>query len=336
MVEEGVDNMKKKILAVFMVFIIMLFLVPTVVNAKQAVNLEEIVGTWEGEAMKKHTRSFKELGEYVPFSIVIRRDGTGEANLLGVSIPIEFTHGSNFVEGGAYSGGSIGGSLLIDPENRGYYDSYDFDGRVWREDDWIVLEAPVLCEYSTEKFFLDIGLKKEVPLVGHTGGDEKGFPIEVAIGGAAIGAAVVVILKVAKKRKTAPQKAGKVSSSEGEKEGKQDQDQPEGYILNISEDNVSVSPETSAQLIATVLRVFADGSTQRDPSAPITVSLKPNSDLQVIPLKGFGEVSLSISQKSAEPMSIEEYIDITTVVSGGQKTARVKVSAAPAVQVVFF
>ncbi len=170
-----------------------------------------------------------------------------------------------------------------------------------------------------------------------TGDDEGRFPIEVVIGGgAAIGAAVTVILKKAKKGRVAPQKADRITSPEGRGENKQDQDQPEGYILNISEDNIFITPETSAQLIVTVLRVFADGNTQKDPSAPITVSLEPNSNLQVVPLKGFGEISVSISQKNAESMNIEEYINVTTLVPGSQKTAKVKVSAAPAVQMVFF
>ena len=166
-----------------------------------------------------------------------------------------------------------------------------------------------------------------------TGDDEEGS-IEVVIGGAAIGAAVTVILRRLKKEGSTP-KADRITSPEGRGENKPRSRPPEGYILNISEDNIFITPETSAQLIVTVLRVFCRWQHTRS-FRSITVSLEPNSNLQVVPLKGFGEISVSISQKNAESMNIEEYINVTTLVPGSQKTAKVKVSAAPAVQMVFF
>ncbi len=167
--------------------------------------------------------------------------------------------------------------------------------------------------------------------------EDEEIPFEVIIGGAAVGGAAVIMINRARK-KAASKKGGKSSSGTNSNKTKKEQkkDQPSGYILNISQDNVFVTPQTPAQIAITVLRVLADGKTKVEPSAPITVSLKPDSSIQVLPLNGFGQVMLSISQKDTDPKNSEEYINIAATVPGAQKTAQVKVSIAQNARVVFF
>lgn len=153
--------------------------------------------------------------------------------------------------------------------------------------------------------------------------EDEEIPFEVVIGGAAVGGAAVIMINRARKKKAASKK-------------EQKKDQPVGYILNISQDNVFVAPQTPAQIVITVLRVLPDGKTLVESSAPITVSLKPDSSIQALPLNGFGQIMLSISQKDANSKNPEEYINIAATVPGAQKTAQVKVSIAPNARVVFF
>lgn len=164
--------------------------------------------------------------------------------------------------------------------------------------------------------------------------DDEEIPFEVVIGGGAIvGGAVVIIIRRAKKKKASTKKHSKASSKE---QKEKNQDQPVGYILNISQDNVFVTPQTPAQITITVLRVYADKKTQIEPAAPITVSLKSDSDIQALPTNGFGQVLLYIYQKDADSKSTEEYINIIATVPGAQKTAQVKVNLTPSARVVFF
>lgn len=164
--------------------------------------------------------------------------------------------------------------------------------------------------------------------------EDEEIPFEVVIGGGAIiGGAIVIIVKRAKQKKAATKKHSKASSRE---QKEKNQDQPVGYILNISQDNVFVTPQTPAQITITVLRVYADQRTQIEPSAPVSVSLKSDSDIQALPANGFGQVLLNIYQKNADSKSAEEYINIIASVPGAQKSAQVKVNLAPKARVVFF
>lgn len=141
------------------------------------------------------------------------------------------------------------------------------------------------------------------------------------------------MIRNARKKKAAAKKSKKASTRENQK---QDRDEPVGYILNISHDNVAITPQTPAQIKITVLRVYADQRTQIEPSAPITVSITLDSDLQVLPPNGFGQMLLSIYQKNADPQSAEQYINVVANVPGAQKTAQIKVNLTPRARVVFF
>lgn len=163
--------------------------------------------------------------------------------------------------------------------------------------------------------------------------DDEEIPFEVVIGGGVIiGGAAVIIIRNARKKKAA-KKSKKPSSREKQK---QDREQPVGYILNLSHNNVAITPQTPAQITITVLRVYADQRTQIEPSAPITVSTNPDSDIQVLPPNGFGQILLSIYQKDSDPKSAEEFINIIATVPGAQKTAQIKVNLTPRARVVFF
>lgn len=164
--------------------------------------------------------------------------------------------------------------------------------------------------------------------------DDEEIPFEVVIGGGAIvGGAVVIIIRRAKKKKAATKSHNKTSPKE---KTEKSQNQPVGYILNLSQDNVFVTPQAPAKITVTVLRVYADQRTQIEPSAPITVSFKPDSGIQVLPPDGFGQVILSIYQKDADTKNSEEYVNIIATVPGAQKSAQVKVTITPKARVVFF
>lgn len=164
--------------------------------------------------------------------------------------------------------------------------------------------------------------------------EEEEIPFEVVIGGGAIvGGAAVIMIRNARKKKAAAKKSKKASPRENQK---QDRDEPVGYILNISHDNVAITPQAPVQITITVLRVYDDQRTQIEPSAPINVSVKPDSDLQVLPPNGFGQMLLSIYQKNADPQSAEQYVNIAANVPGAQKTAQIKVNLTPRARVVFF
>lgn len=164
--------------------------------------------------------------------------------------------------------------------------------------------------------------------------DDEEIPFEVVIGGGAIiGGAVVIMIKRAQKKKAATTKPGKASSKE---QKEKNQDQPVGYILNLSQDNVFVTPQAPAKITVTVLRVYADQRTQIEPSAPITVSFKPDSGIEVLPPNGYGQLLLSIYQKDSDPINSEEYVNIIATVPGAQKSAQVKVTLTRKARVVFF
>ncbi len=164
-------------------------------------------------------------------------------------------------------------------------------------------------------------------------GDED-IPFEVVVGGGAIvGGAVVIMIRRARKKKAATKNHSKTSPKE---KTEKNQDQPVGYILNLSQDNVFVTPQAPAKITVTVLRVYADQRTQIEPSTPITVSFKPDSGIEVLPPNGYGQLLLSIYQKDSDPISSEEYVNIIATIPGAQKSAQVKVTLTPKARVVFF
>ena len=151
---------------------------------------------------------------------------------------------------------------------------------------------------------------------GGTTSDDDGLPFVVVIGGAAVAGAIAIILgRNAKKKKKAD---------------------AAGYILKLSQHQVYVTSGAPAQVIVTVLRVDAQGRAQIEPSAPIYITLTPDSVLQVLPPNGYGEITLSISQKASSASDAIEYIDVAALVPGAQKNARIAVNISPSLQIVFF
>lgn len=175
--------------------------------------------------------------------------------------------------------------------------------------------------------------------------DEK-VPFEVVVGGgAAVGAAVILILKnAAKGRKTGKTAsrdqtpvagtpgAGKPSTGKP----KRNDGEPAGYILKLSQERILCKTGVPGRVVISVLKVDARGVTSLEPSAPIQVMLPPNSILRADPPTGFGEITVTVSQICPSTSQEPEWLQVTAQVPGAQKIVHLAVDLERECRMVFF
>ena len=145
-----------------------------------------------------------------------------------------------------------------------------------------------------------------------TGADED-IPFEVVIGGAAV--VTVIAVSIAKKKKkpgaTTPRAKTRQPSNQRERSK---EDQPAGYILQLSKDKVVLADGEDAVVGIRVMRVAGDGQTTVASNAQISLQMQKDSHLLVLPARGTGVLNVRIKQNSAVKQDIQESIQVTATV----------------------
>lgn len=140
-------------------------------------------------------------------------------------------------------------------------------------------------------------------------GPEPGFPWILVVGGfAAVAAAAALISRILKKR---PKKKG---------------DPPlEVYILQLSKDNLTVSPKNNDSFTATAWKVTESGGTVPAPSSFIQAAISlTGTGLSVTPPSGNGSLTSVVSLNNhAGPDSA--VITVTATGGGGRISAKIRV-----------
>ncbi len=146
------------------------------------------------------------------------------------------------------------------------------------------------------------------------------IPFEVVIG---TGAAVTVIaVSIARKKKktgtTAPTARTKHTSSTSQKsqQKKPKEEQPAGYILQLSRDNIVLADREEEVVGIRVMRVDDNAQTTVASNAEISVQLQKDSRLLVLPARGMGVLNVKILQNGAVQQDAQEAVQVTATVPG--------------------
>lgn len=194
-------------------------------------------------------------------------------------------------------------------------------------------------------------------------GDDE-IPWEVVVGPAAVGVAVVAILnKAAKKKKAAQQKSitpkanskkksnsspatpkssnvpqpttTKPSTKKHSSEPEKEPEQPTGYLLQLSQDKLSMTVSQPIMLEIMVLSVDAAGKTAVEPMSTIELILQPNTALAVTPTVGKGRLQVQVIQTTSANEPTEEII-IAATAPGVVMNGTVLVNTEMQLRMVFF
>ncbi len=174
--------------------------------------------------------------------------------------------------------------------------------------------------------------------------EEDDIPMIVVIGGGAlVGIAVAKIIKGAtgKGKKAKGQETSKnpvKTNQEGKKDKKdkkKDKDETLAYIINLSEDNILLRKGDKKAIEIRVLKVYPDGRTEPEGSAIISLSSLGPSSIQILPARGTGQMTTTLSLKE-EGKNQEEIIRVSARIKGEEKTVDIRVRFEEAMEVVFF
>lgn len=149
-----------------------------------------------------------------------------------------------------------------------------------------------------------------------TDGDAD-IPVAVVIG---TGAAVTIIAVSMARRKKKPgsmaQTKNASSTSQKPQQKKPEEEQPAGYILQLSQDNIVLEDREEEVVGIRVLRVDDNAQTTIASNAEIIVQPQKDSRLLVIPARGMGVLNVKILQNGAVQQDVQEAVQVTATVPG--------------------
>lgn len=155
--------------------------------------------------------------------------------------------------------------------------------------------------------------------------DDEDFPIEVVVGGAAAVVVVAVAMANAQKAKS-KKRSGETHKSEAilptkatepkTSEEKQDAEKPVGYILQLTQDTITLSEGKESIVGIRALKVDEKGQTTVAPNAEIRLQPQKETRLILMPNMGMGELNVKISQNGAAQQDAVETVQITAMLPG--------------------
>ena len=154
--------------------------------------------------------------------------------------------------------------------------------------------------------------------------DDEDIPVEIVVGGAAAVAVVAAAMakaKKAKKKKAGNPKTQKASKparqTSPEKSQKQDEtkeeEKPAGYILQLTQDNITLSEGKEAIVGIRVMKVDDKGKTTVATNAEIRLEPQKETRLILTPNVGKGVLNVKISQNGAAQQNAVETVRITAM-----------------------
>ena len=152
--------------------------------------------------------------------------------------------------------------------------------------------------------------------------DGDDIPIEVVVGGAAaiaVVAAAMVNAKKAKGRKQSegshkPQVAKITRSTKAQKQ--EETEKPVGYILQLTQDNITLSEGKESIVGIRALKVDEKGQTTLVSNAEIRLQTQKDTRLFLTPNLGMGVLNVKISQNGAAQQDAVESVQITAMLPG--------------------